>query len=69
MNQSEIAKFRQQQAAEEESAELGLFGPAMMASHDFILAKIEQGGGYLLQLFQQGRHEEAFDLWNAGILE
>lgn len=69
MNSSEIAKFRQQQAAEEESSQLGLSGPAITASHDFILAKIEQGGGYLLQLFQQGRNAEAFDLWNAGILE
>jgi hypothetical protein len=67
--ESEVARWRSQQQLEEESARLGLSGPAILASHDCILAKIEQGGSHLLQLFQQGRNEEAFDLWNAGILE
>lgn len=69
MGQSEIARFRQQQAAEEESARLGLSGPAAVASHESIIAHMEQDGEYLLQLFKQGRDEEAYALWQEGILE
>ena len=66
---SEVATFRQQQALQEESARLAPYGPAIMANHEAIIARIEQGGEYLLQFFKQGRNEEAFALWNAGILE
>lgn len=68
MNLSEIAQFRQRQAAEEESARLALGGPAITASHEAILARMEQGAGILFHLFQQGRSEEAYALWEAGIL-
>jgi len=30
---------------------------------------MEQDGEYLLQLFKQGRDEEAYALWQGGILE
>ena len=69
MNLSEIAQFQQRQAAEEESARLALGGPAITASHEAILARMEQGAGTLFQLFQQGRSEEAYALWEAGILD
>jgi len=69
MSQSEIARFRQQQAAEEEAARLGLSGLATVASHESIIARMEQDGEYLLQLFKQGRDEEAYELWQGGILE
>lgn len=69
MSQSEIARFRQQQAAEEEAAKLGLSGLAAVASHESIVARMEQDGEYLLQLFKQGRDEEAYALWQGGILE
>jgi hypothetical protein len=69
MSQSEIARFRQQQAAEEEAARLGLSGLAAVASHESIIARMEQDGEYLLQLFEQGRDEEAYALWQEGILE
>lgn len=66
---SEIAQFRQQQAAEEESAQLALFGPAAVARHDAILARMRQGEETLVRLFQAGRDQEAFNLWDRGILE
>jgi hypothetical protein len=69
MNQSEIARFRRQQAAEEESAYLGFYGSAIVASHDAIIARMEQGAGTLFSLFRAGRDKEAYALWNAGILE
>jgi hypothetical protein len=69
MNQSTIANFRQQQAAEEESARLGFYGPAITASHEAITARMEQGANTLFQLFQAGRDKEAYALWNAGVLE
>jgi len=69
MSQSEIARFRQQQAAEEEAAKLGLSGLAAVASHESIVARMEQDGEYLLQLFKQGRAGEAYALWQGGILE
>ncbi len=40
---SEIAQFRQLQAAEEESANLGLYGPAAQASHDAITYGARRG--------------------------
>jgi hypothetical protein len=69
MNLSEIAQFRQWQAAEEESVRLALSGPAIMANHEAILARMERGAGTLFQMFQQGRSEEAYALWEAGILD
>ena len=65
MNLSEIAQFRQRQAAEEASAQLALGGLAILA----ILARMEQGASTLFQLFEQGRSEEAYALWEAGILD
>jgi hypothetical protein len=67
MSQNEIARFRQQQAAEEEAARLGLSGLAAVASHESIIARMEQDGEYLLELFKQGRYEEAYALWQSGI--
>ena len=69
MSQSEIARFRQQQSAQEEAARLGLSGLAAVASHASIVARMEQGAEYLLQLFRLGRDEEAYALWQRGILE
>jgi hypothetical protein len=69
MNQSEVANFRQQQAAEEESARLGLSGPAIVSNHEAIIARMEQGANTLFRLFRTGREQEAYALWNAGILE
>ncbi len=59
MAHSDIAQFRERQAAEEVAAHLGLVGPAIVARHDFIEARAERGAARLLQLIAQGRHAEA----------
>jgi hypothetical protein len=66
---SEVAQFREQQAAVEESARLGMSGMAAVASHETIIARMEQGATTLFELFEQGRADEAYTRWNAGILE
>jgi hypothetical protein len=66
---SEVAQIRQQITEQEQSARFGLYGPAIMASHDAIIARMELGGEYLLQLFKTGREQEALKLWQEGILE
>jgi plasmid maintenance system killer protein len=58
-NQSMIAAFRQQQALEYEAAQRGLQGLAMVASHESITARMEMGAERLLQMIEEGRHEEA----------
>lgn len=68
-NGSEIAQFREEQALREQAARLALNGLAVTASHESIIARMDQGGEYLLQLFKQGRDQEAYALWQAGILE
>lgn len=65
---SEVARFREQQALQEQSAYLGLHGMASVASHDSIIARMEQGAGTLFGLFEAGKDEEAYALWEKGIL-
>lgn len=62
---SEIARFREQQALEEEAARLALSGYAITARHDFITARMQRGGERILQLIEQGKHEEALVLVNS----
>ena len=62
---SEIARFREQQALEEEAARLALSGYAITARHDFINARIQRGGERILQLIADGKHEEALTLMNS----
>jgi hypothetical protein len=69
MSQSEVAEFRQRQAVEEESAYRALYEPAAVASHEAINARMCAGANQLVQLFEQGLDDEAYALWNAGILE
>ena len=60
MISSEVAQFRQQQAMQEEAALLGLNGLASGVSrHAFIEARMQQGATSILQLLEEGRHEEA----------
>jgi hypothetical protein len=66
---SEVTRFREQQQLQEESAQLALFGPAAMARHDAVISRMQPGQRTLVQLFGEGRDDEAFALWNAGILE
>ena len=62
---SEIARFREQQALEEEAARLALSGYAISARHDFITARMQRGGERILRLIEQGKHEEALVLMNS----
>ncbi|MBV9690365.1 MAG: hypothetical protein JO202_11735 [Ktedonobacteraceae bacterium] len=66
-NKSEIARFREQQALEEEAARLGLYGLACgIARHDFIIKRMEQGAERILQLIEAGKHQEAQVLVESG---
>jgi len=64
-NKSEIARFRERQALEEEAARLALSGFAITARHDFINARMQRGGERILQLIAEGKHEEALVLMNS----
>lgn len=59
MAHSDVAKFREHQAVEEETARLGLSGPAIVSRHDFIEARAERGAARILQLLAQGKYAEA----------
>lgn len=66
---SEIARFREQQEEEERARFLALYGPAIVGKHDAIIARMKDRCAVLLQLFEQDRDQEAYDLWESGILE
>jgi hypothetical protein len=55
---SEIARLRQEQALQEQSAQQGLEGFATVAPHKIINARMEQDAPYLLQLLQAGKIEQ-----------
>ena len=62
-NLSEVARLRQQIQTEYEAAQRGLAGLASgVARHDFIEARMERGAEYLLQLIEEGKHEEVVSL-------
>lgn len=65
---SEVARFRQLQQVEEEAARLGLSGPAIVGNHDAIIKRLDMGAAVLNDLFRQGRADEAYALWDEGIL-
>ena len=54
---------------EEEAAQRALFGTQVVASHDAIIARMQVGAKKIFDLFEAGKDEEAYALWNAGILE
>ncbi len=62
--QSEVAYFKTQQALQEQAAQRGLDGYALVSRHDFIEARMERGAERLLALIDQGKHEEAEKLMN-----
>ena len=61
---SEVAYFRQRQASEEEAARQGLYGLAVVASHEIITARMELGAERILRLITEGKHDEAVALMN-----
>ncbi len=63
MTGSIITEFRRQQQAVEEAALLGLHGLASgISRHSFIEARMGRSAEYILQLIQEGKHEEAQQL-------
>ena len=59
-NESEGAQFRKEQAEREEAARLGLSGLASdFSRHAFIEARMERAARHILQLLEDGKHEEA----------
>ena len=63
VNNSKIAEFRRQQIMQEEAASLGLNGIAIgFSRHAFIEARMQRGAEYILQLIQEGKHEQALQL-------
>ena len=63
-SKSEVARFRRQQALEEEAGRLALYGYAEVARHDRINARMTRGGERILSLIADGKHEEAQALMN-----
>ncbi len=64
-NKSEVARIMRQIDLELEAAERGLHGFAITARHDFINARMQRGGERILQLIEEGKHDEAQALMNA----
>lgn len=62
---SEVARLMRQIDLEREAAERGMYGFATTARHDFINARMQRGGERILQLIEEGKHEEAQALMNA----
>ena len=64
LHKSEVARFRELQALEEESMRMAFSGLAITARHDIITARMQRGGERILQLIEEGKHEEAQALMN-----
>jgi hypothetical protein len=63
MQQSDIARFRREQALQEQAAHQALYSFASLANHTCITARMERGADRLFTLFAEGKHEEALRLW------
>jgi hypothetical protein len=61
---SEVARLMRHIDLEREAAEGGMYGFAITARHDFINSRMQRGGERILQLIEEGRHEEAQALMN-----
>ncbi len=61
-NKSIVAAFRRQQARDYEAVQQGLSGLAIVATHASITARMEQGAKRILDLIQEGKHDEAHAL-------
>jgi hypothetical protein len=73
MNQSEVARLRQQIALEYEAAQRALTGMAITARHDFITARMERIAEYHQELVKEVGSPEAirvvYELANESIQE
>ncbi len=73
-NKSEVARFREQQALQEQASRWGLYGPAIVANHNSITARLQLGAERITRLMQQGKMQEAAHLmeqpdWGADMQE
>jgi hypothetical protein len=64
-SKSEVARLMRQIDLELEAAQRGLYGMAITARHDLINARMQRGGERILQLIEEGKHDEAQALMNA----
>ena len=64
-SKSEVARAMHQIDLEQEAADRALHGFAITARHDVINARMQRGGERILQLIEEGRHEEAQELLNS----
>lgn len=62
MQQSEIARFRQNQALQEQAAQQALYGLASVATHASINVRVQRGAEYLLTLLEAEKYEEVIQL-------
>ena len=62
MQQSDIARFRQEQILQEQSAQQALYGFTSVANHASINARMQRGAEYLLTLLDAGKYEEVAHL-------
>jgi hypothetical protein len=63
VNRSEVARLLVDIDERNRAAQRGLSGPSVVASHESIIARIEQNAPPILQLFKQGRYDDAVSLW------
>jgi hypothetical protein len=61
---SEIANFREKLALEEQAVHWGLYGPAIVASHAAINARMHRGAERILKLIDEHKDDEALALMN-----
>ena len=66
---SEVAYFREQQALQEQAAQLGLTGSAKVADHATITARMQRGALHIARLIEEGKHDEALVLMNTAYWE
>ncbi len=62
MSKSEVVNIRERIALEEQAMRLGFSGPAIVASHKAITARMERGAERILKLFEEGKQQEAVAL-------
>ncbi len=61
---SKVAQLMQQIVLQEEAAQRGLTGFAIVATHESITKRMELGAEHILRLITEGKHDEAVALMN-----
>jgi hypothetical protein len=57
-NKSDMARFIQMQKLQEDAANLGMYGSAVVASHEAINARMNMRAEQLLKLIEEGKYNE-----------